>query len=1035
MKQKEKETLNELQVEAVTSPFTSPLLVVAGPGTGKTRVITERVKHMIKNGVKPSEILCLTFSEKATLEMLERLETEFDVSELKIRTFHAFAYEILDENVLESGIGISGGIMSQPNELIWALNNIDKFGFEHIDLGNDPYKILEAMINGIDTFKNELVTYEELQKYLENKSKDKNLENDPVKQTELGQLKDLQKIYSHLQKFLKENRLIDLDDMVMHAVHLLKQKPLILSKYQKQIKYVLMDEFQDTNYAQFELAKLLAENGQVTAVGDEDQSIYRFQGAYSSIFDDFRKNYTQNLKEIILQENYRSTQNIVHLASKLLENSPNRTPKKIRTDNEEGSKTIVAQCNTDISEVNWIRKKIQSLLGTEIKRRDGTTSSITPKDITILTRTKRDGKKFAVSLNSYGIPAAFVGDAELFSSSIGRDLTAYLEIADNPSTAGIAINRILKIHGISELNISKINHFARKLAKSCSYSDYLYEAITSENEFDIDQKDELDEISKLLKNLAELQQHNTISQTVHEILINVTDLYQSLTRDDKPETKKKRRILLELQNLANDFETQNRKGKLSEFIQYIQSLRNFDIEIQEGFEIPEAIRVSTIHQSKGREFPIVFIADVAQRKFPGDYRPKKFYVPDELAKGFGISSEKREFYLEEEKRLLYVAISRAQNHVFISYAKKSIGKPRLYQPSQFLKNDLFFENNSLIDVIEINSDDTQPQKTVTTKNQELEKQLKNLLFKNIEQSQFKSAIKNILDLDKVEFFEENDTLKDYNPENLLKIKSNKTIDSELVQEKIPLINKNSLHLSATQFRNYMECPKKYKFNYILKVPEPGKTFLYLGSVVHKVFEKLSLLEKDGKQTSQEIGYELLENYWDSSPYSSDFKENQDKIKAKKMIDNFLNWTDSNPNKVIGVEIPFQFSIEGIPIRGKIDRLEQDSDGNYHVIDYKTGACYESETSISENVQMNLYAMAVEEKFKKLPVRASLFYVKEDKMIKYLITGKKSVDNFKENLEKMVHQIIDEKFETNPVKGAWTCKFCPYKNICDEAPKS
>ena len=154
-----------------------------------------------------------------------------------------------------------------------------------------------------------------------------------------------------------------------------------------------------------------------------------------------------------------------------------------------------------------------------------------------------------------------------------------------------------------------------------------------------------------------------------------------------------------------------------------------------------------------------------------------------------------------------------------------------------------------------------------------------------------------------------------------------------------------------------------------------------------------------------------------------------------MIDNFLNWTDSNPNKVIGVEIPFQFSIEDIPIRGKIDRLEQDSDGNYHVIDYKTGACYESETSISENVQMNLYAMAVEEKFKKLPVQASLFYVKEDKMIKYLITGKKSVDNFKENLKEMVHEILGENFEANPVKGTWTCKFCPYKNICDEAPKS
>ena len=132
-----------------------------------------------------------------------------------------------------------------------------------------------------------------------------------------------------------------------------------------------------------------------------------------------------------------------------------------------------------------IRKKIQSLLGTEIKQHDGTISSITPKDITILTRTKRDGKKFAISLNSYGIPAAFVGDAELFSSSIGRDLISYLQIANNPSKAGIAINRILKIHGISELNITKINHYARQLSRSCSYSDYIFEAITNENEIDI----------------------------------------------------------------------------------------------------------------------------------------------------------------------------------------------------------------------------------------------------------------------------------------------------------------------------------------------------------------------------------------------------------------------------------------------------------------------------------------------------------------------------------------------------------------------
>ena len=1034
MKQQEKETLNKLQVEAVTSPFTSPLLVVAGPGTGKTRVIVERIKNMVKNGIKPSEILCLTFSEKAALEMLERLEKEFDVSEMKIRTFHSFAYEILDENVLESGIGISGGVMSRSNELIWALNNVDKFDFKHIALGNDPYKILEAMINGIDTFKNELVSPEQLKKFVENKLKDKEMENNPEKLAEFHQLQDFQKMYEVLQDFLKENRLLDLDDMVMHTVQLLKEKKLILSKYQKQFKCVLIDEFQDTNYAQLELAKLLTPSGNVTAVGDEDQSIYRFQGAYSSIFDDFRKHYNSKIKEIVLEENYRSTKNIVDLASNLLKNSVNRTAKKITTENEIGEKTIVACCTHDIAEVEWVKNKIKSLLGTKLQRRDKTTSVITPKDITILTRTKKDGKKFAISLNSFGIPAAFIGDAELFSSSIGRDLISYLQIADNPSKAGVAINRILKIHGISELNITKINHYARQLARSCSYSDYLFEAITNENKIDIDQKDELNEIGKLLKTLANLQHNNTISQTVHEILMNVTDLYQNLTRDDSHETKKKRKILSELQHLASDFETQNKNGKLSELIQYLQLLRNFDVEIEEGFEIIDTVRVSTIHQSKGREFPIVFIADVTQRKFPGDYRPKKFYVPDELAKGFGLSSEKREFYLEEEKRLFYVAISRAQNHVFISYTMKNSGKSRLYKPSQFLENDLNFQNNPLIDVIQVDSNYNEITQPTYTKNEIIRKDLQDLVIKNIQESQFKSAIKNILNLSKVEYFEKNNTINGHKYDELLKIESLSAIDNKLKEQKIPLINRNSLHLSATQFRNYMECAKKYKFNYVLKVPQPSQSFLALGDVVHKIFEKLSFLEKDGKQISKKIGYDLLEKYWDSTAYSSDSKEDQDKIKAKKMISNFIEWANKNTHKVIGVELPFQMDICGIPIRGKIDRLEKDDNGNYYVIDYKTGACYESENSISENIQMNLYALAIEKKFKKLPHEASLYYVNEDKFIRYIITNRQSVDDFKQKLEHVIASIINEEFEANPLQGAWTCRWCPYKNICDEVQK-
>ena len=1024
--------LNAMQLEAAASPASGPVLVVAGPGTGKTRVIVERIKHLVNNNIKPSEILCLTFSEKATLEMQERLEKEIDTTNMQIKTYHSFTHEILDQTVLESGIGISGGIVSRISELVWAMNNIDSFGFKNIEIGNDPYRIIESMVDGISTFKNELVTPEELQKFLDNKFKDKKTIEDPEKLTTLNQLQDFQRMYAKVQKFLTENRLIDFDDMVMLVVELFKRKNEVLTKYQKKFKYVLVDEFQDTNFAQFELVRLLTPSGNITAVGDEDQSIYRFQGAYSSIFDNFRETYKGELKEVILEQNYRSPKNVIKLATQLLAKSPNRTKKTLTTENEDGSKITVARCAHDMAEVEWVRKKIQELLGTNLKRRDGTTSPLTPKDITILTRTKRDGKKFALTLNAHGISASFVGDAQLFTTSVGRDLIAYLEIASNSANAGTAINRILKSHGISDVNIARINRMARNEARKCSYSDYLYDIITKGKFADFDQGEEISEIGVMLSKLANLSHENSVGQTVHKIMMNLTDLYKKLTRDDSQETKKKRRILNELHHLANEFEIQNKRGKLSEFVQYLQLLGGFDVEIQEGFEIPDTVRVSTIHQSKGREFPVVFIADVAQRKFPGDYRAKKFYVPDELAKGFGVSAEKREFYLEEEKRLFYVAINRAQNYLFISYSKKYLEKSRLYSPSDFLAKDLDFENNPLIMIEDVDSEYTEPAVKNYGKNELLISEAQKLAIKNIDELQIKSAIKKLIDLGKIAHFEKNKNLDGFDHKDLLDVTPSVQIDSELKEEKIPLVDKESLRLSASQFRIYQNCPKMYKYSYVLNVPELSTTPQTLGDTIHKVFQNLSLKQMEGKTISKEIALELLEKYWDSAAYDSDSKENEDRRKAKMMIDNFFKWTATNTNKVVGVEVPFKFKLGGVMIRGMIDRIEKDPQGNYYVVDYKTGICYESDNSVAENVQMNVYAMAIESMFKKLPLKTTLFYVREDKLVHYHILNRQLIDDYRSKLENVVDDIINEKFEANPAKGFWTCKFCPFKSICDDA---
>ena len=287
-----------------------------------------------------------------------------------------------------------------------------------------------------------------------------------------------------------------------------------------------------------------------------------------------------------------------------------------------------------MSEVEFVVNKIKELVGTNISRRDRSESLLSYRDFAVLSRRRIDGKKFAQALNAYGIPATFVGEANIFNSSTGRDLLAYLEIASNPTESGLAIIRILKNSGISDLNIARINQVARKRKRnSSSSSDFVYDVLMDLNVPDLDQLDELFEIQKQFQELTNLPHLNTVSQTIFQIMMSLTDLYKSATLSDSLADRKKQVILKELYNLSLEFESQNKNGILSEFIDYLKLLGEFDVELEENMEIRDAIQVSTIHQSKGKEYPIVFITDLAQGKLPLRYQAKKFYVPNDLAKG------------------------------------------------------------------------------------------------------------------------------------------------------------------------------------------------------------------------------------------------------------------------------------------------------------------------------------------------------------------------------------------------------------------
>ena len=1014
--------LNQKQREAVEHQG-SPLMVLAGPGSGKTRVITERVIHLINSGIKPSEILCLTFSEKAADEMRTRIEEQVDATDIEINTFHAFTKEILEDNVLDSGVGLSSGILKRSAQLVWGLKNIDSFEFEKIEIGNNAVEIIESIIDGISTFKNEVISPQELDAYLEQKLSQ---ELDDEQKEFVLKLKDLSKVYHKYEEFQRGKSLIDFDDMIIQTIQLFRNKQSVLKKYQNKFKHVLVDEFQDNNYAQLELVKLIANSGNVTVVGDDDQSIYRFQGAYLTNFQDFREHY-KDTTVVVLNQNYRSTKNIVNLGTKLLEKVPNRQPKELFSENEEGDKITIATCKDEAGEVEFVVEKIKELVGKDVIRRNDDEPPLKYKDIVILARRKLEGKKFSKALKAHGIPTTFVGESNIFSSPIIRDLMAFLNIAENPAQSGIEINRLLRSQGITEHNRAIINQIAKGRAKKETTNlDYVLETMDSDG-LDITQLEQIKELTVQIKNVISLQHSHAVSDIVYQIMMKYSDLYKRTIAEDTQQNKRDQLLLKELFTIAVDYESLNPHGNLSDFIDYLNLMGRLEIELKEGSEFNNAVQVTTIHQSKGKEFPIVFIVDAATNRLPLRYQAKEFYVPNDLSKGVKVKDDEKELYLQEERRVFYVGVTRAQNKLFISHAQYYGKNTTKTKESKFFE-ELEYKKNPLIHYTPYESKAGQvileEEDTVDKKKQEIQQ----LAIKSLNQMNLKTAIENIVNLAKIKYFEENKSLEGFSSDAVLQIANrDDSINAFLEDRHVPLIDREKLRLSASSVKTYKDCPLKFKFDKIIQVPTKSKTYFDLGTSVHKVAELLTKKQIEGIEITEKLAFDILEKEWKSDSYESVTQERQNYESAKVMVKTFLKWIQSNPNKPIEVERHFKIDISEIPFNGFIDRVEMTPEGEYEVVDFKTGYNYENSKSIREDFQMNIYALGVEKVYGKLPKKASLFYIKKDKFVEYII-DREQVEHVKSIIEEKVQSILEERFEPKPNYN--TCKNCDFKPICD-----
>jgi DNA helicase-2/ATP-dependent DNA helicase PcrA len=631
--------LNPQQAEAVLTTE-GPVLILAGAGSGKTRVLTQRIAYLIgEKNVAPWSILAITFTNKAAREMKQRVETIVGpgAEEIWISTFHSLCVRILRRDIDRLGIKRSFSILDAGDQLSVIKQcmkelNIDPKLF-------DPRSILAA----ISGAKNELVGPET---YAERAG-------DPFQ-------KHTARVYEAYQKKLRTNQSLDFDDLIMTTVRLFQEVPEVLDFYQKKFRYIHVDEYQDTNRAQYLLISLLARKFRnVCCVGDADQSIYKWRGADISIILNFEKDYPE-AKIIKLEQNYRSTKTILEAANKVIENNVGRKEKKLWTENPTGEKIYYYQGDSEHEEAYFIVEKIREQLP-RFKRYD---------KFAVLYRTNAQSRVIEDVLIKSNIPYTIVGGTKFYDRKEIKDILAYLRVISNPDD-DISLERIINVpkRNIGDTTVEKLQAYAAANGLS------LYGAIQEVGYMGLPARttNAITSFGELISNLIQMADFLSVTELVEEVLVR-TGYRESLKEEKTLEANARLENIEEFLSVTQEFERKSEDRTLLAFLTDLALVADIDtLTEQEGNEqTPEApdgqVILMTLHSAKGLEFPVVFLVGMEEGVFP---HSRALFDDTEM---------------EEERRLAYVGITRAEEMLYLTSARMRtlFGRTNYNAVSRFL---------------------------------------------------------------------------------------------------------------------------------------------------------------------------------------------------------------------------------------------------------------------------------------------------------------------------------------------------------------
>lgn len=957
--------LNKEQKEAVTHG-TGPLLIIAGAGTGKTTVVTERISYLIKKELaKPTEILALTFTEKASREMEERVDAvlPYGYTQMWISTFHSFGDRILRDEALQIGYNPRFKLMSTAENIQFLRKNFFEFNLNYFRPLGNPNKFLEGILQHFARLQDENISPKDYLDWVKKQgtiNKNSKDENSNIETEKWQELAGAYRKYEELK--VKEGRM-DYGDLIVKTLELFNRRPNVLQNYKEKFKYILVDEFQDTNIAQNDLVMLLAgKNGNITVVADDDQSIYKWRGAAVSNVIQFRDNYPK-AKLVTLTKNYRSTQEILDKSYDLIQhNNPDRLEVKESIDkrlvSQVGKKSEIALIheNRVENEAQAVANKILS-----INKED----KIAYGEIAVLVRANNHADAFVRAFARAGIQYQFLGPGKLFRASEILELISYLKVLYDFDDS-TSFYRLLSIDyfKIPVKDLIKLSNYAKKLNLS------LFEAAEKVEDVKMPaaSRKKIKNIIKILKSHIKLIQKDSAGQLLYKFLED-TGLISELLKVEDVNTEKKAANISRFFDKLKTFETENLEAGVVEVVDWI------DLAMEVG-ESPmaadmdwakvDAVNILTVHSAKGLEFPVVFLVNLVDARFPTRERREQIPIPDALIKEILPTGDA---HMQEERRLFYVGMTRAEKKLFLTAADYYGEGKREKKMSPFIYEALGEDTKSIERVVE-------------------GEQLSILDYNNISDTKQKPLSH------KLKFIS-------YSKINTFKVcplhyKLNYILG-------IPFVPS-----AATSFGTSMHDALKDFYERVMIGNKVDKKTLLTS--LEENWMSLGYKSKSHEKKTKGQGIEYLENY---------FKNQFDKGTKVLAVEK-------------GFVVPLAKDKNSISITGRIDRVDEVDSNTIEIIDYKTGERVPGQREVDRDLQMSFYALAAtrvgEAPFNRdiKNVKLSFYYFKEGEKISTNRTAEELEAAIDEIFE-WKKKIEESDFSCS---GSFICQNCEYQLLCN-----